>query len=480
MAPKILLTGATGYIGGRLLKALLQSKCSLRCLVRRSPSFLNQEKVQLIEGDICDRAALEKALEGIETAYYLIHSLATSLSKFEAQDRKAAELFAEVAKQKGLKRIIYLGGLGSDKQGPLSPHLRSRQEVGRVLKMSGCEVIEFRASIILGSGSASYEIIRGLVKKLPFMIAPRWVKSLCQPIYIEDVIHYLISALKLPLKESQIVEIGGPDKVGYIDLLKQYAKEAKRPCHILTLPILTPKLSSLWLGLVTPVYAQVGRALIESVKNDTILEDFKAKELFPFDPIDYKTAIHKCIDEEKNPSRNWMSAFSAKGYSIQRLTEGKRIHACSWEGSVAINKPKKTAFEKIRDAKNFHDWVYAKPLWIMRGLIDRLLGGVGFQRKSQLTGPVNIGDIVNFWRVEEIIPEESIRLLAEMNMPGIAHFTFSLKEESASSCKLTLKAEFEAAGLWGLIYWGATYPFHLFIFPGTLKKLKKHIESSVA
>lgn len=480
MNPKILLTGASGYIGGRLLKAFSQDKTSLRCLIRRSASFLTMENVELVEGDIRDRAALENALDGIETAYYLIHSLGTSLSKFEAQDRKAAEVFAEVAKEKGVKRIIYLGGLGSEKKEPLSPHLRSRQEVGRVLKQSGCEVIEFRASIILGSGSASYEIIRGLVRKLPFMIAPRWVKSLCQPIYIEDVIHYLTAALKLSTKESQIIEIGGPDKVGYIDLLKQYAKETNRSCHILTLPILTPKLSSLWLGLVTPVYAQIGRALIESVKNDTVIEDPKAKELFPFEPLDYKTAIHKCIEEEKNPSRNWMSAFSAKGYSIKRLTEGKRVHKCMWEGSVVVNRSQQDAFKQIRDAKNFKDWIYAKPLWILRGLIDRVFGGVGYRRKCQSTGPANVGDIINFWRVEEIMPNESIRLLAEMNMPGIAHFTFSVKEKSPSSCTLHLKAEFEAAGFWGLIYWGATYPFHLFIFPGTLNKLKKQIESRSA
>ena len=487
MSNKVLLTGVSGYIGGQLLDKLLEKGISVRCLVRRPSAYLEGKDIEIAQGDVLDKEALKGALTGIHTAYYLIHSLGTSLSKFEAQDRKAAEQFALIAKKCGVSKIIYLGGLGSEKKHSLSPHLRSRQEVGHLLRKSDACVIEFRASIILGSGSASYEILRALVCKLPFMIAPRWVKSLCQPLFVEDVLRYLIEALDARVSKSEIIEIGGPEQIRYVDLLKEYAHQTNRTCHILILPILTPRLSSLWLGLVTPVYARIGRALIESVKNDTVLENTNAKTLFPFEPIGYKEALKKCILLEDKKTRSWMSAFSSKGYSIKRLTEGKRIRNCKWEGSITINKSREEVFALLLEKKNFHDWVYAQWLWNIRGFLDSLFGGVGFRKSIQQEGPAQVGDILNFWRFEKIEKDSVITLMAEMNMPGIAHFSFLFKDaafnasQQPSTHKVTelfLLAEFKAAGFLGLCYWMLTYPIHFFLFPGTLKKLKRKIESS--
>ena len=468
MTTKILLTGASGYIGGHLLQKLLEKKASVRTLVRTSATFPDRDRVEVVEGDARDPLALEKALAGIETAFYLIHSLGTSSSKFEAQDRKAAELFAASAKASGLKRIIYLSGLGTDGK-ELSPHLRSRQEVGEILRSSGLNVIEFRASIILGNGSASYEIVRSLVRKLPIMIAPRWVKSLCQPIFVEDVLSYLIAALEKSDLPTGIIEIGGKDQARYIDLLCEYARQTGRMCKIWTVPVLTPRLSSLWLGLVTPVYARIGRALIEGVKNDTVVQDIRAKELFPIEPIDYKEAIKRCIAGEKvSPRRSWMSAISAKGYSLKRQLKGKKIHAHCWEGSILIDKA--GFFHQLLQRHILQEGVYARWLWHVRGAIDIAAGGVGL-RDTVGGDSLKVGDIVDWWRVEKIEPGCSITLLAEMRMPGLARFIFAVDGK-----KLKLRAEFQSAGFWGELYWWATYPIHFILFPKTLKRLKRLLE----
>jgi len=468
---KILLTGASGYIGGHLLQKLLEKKVSVRALVRKSATFPEREQVEVVEGDALDEVALKKALGGIETAFYLIHSLGTSASKFEAQDRRAAELFASAAKACGVKRIIYLSGLGAEGK-ELSPHLRSRQEVGEILRASGLRVIEFRASIILGNGSASYEIVRALVRKLPVMVAPRWVKSLCQPIYVEDVLSYLIAALEKPDLSSGIIEIGGGTQAGYIDLLYEYARQTKRMCKVWIVPLLTPWLSSLWLGFITPVYARIGRALIEGIKNDTVVHSTKARELFAIEPIDYKEAIRRCIaDEGKKPRRSWMSAISAKGYSLKRQLEGKKLRMHSWEGSLPVEGAH--LFEKLLQRRVLKEAVYARWLWRVRGFIDLAAGGVGLRNVGGAQR-LEVGDIVDWWRVEKIDAGRSVTLLAEMRMPGIARFVLSIEKE-----ELRLKAEFQSAGFWGELYWWLTYPLHLILFPKTLKYLKQQLEQQV-
>ena len=274
------MTGGTGYIGGRLLKALEAGGRRVRCLARR-PDVLQARTgpgTEVVAGDCLDRSTLRLAMAGVHTAYYLVHSMG-SAGKFEEQDRIAAQNFAEAARESGVQRIIYLGGLG-EVDSSLSSHLRSRHEVGELLRQSGLAVIEFRASIVIGSGSLSFEMIRALVQRLPVMICPRWVSVKAQPIAIEDFVKYLVQALDLPLEGNRVFEIGGADQVSYGDIMREYAKQSGLRRVMISVPVLTPRLSSLWLGLVTPIYARVGRKLIDSLRNPTLVRNPSALETF--------------------------------------------------------------------------------------------------------------------------------------------------------------------------------------------------------
>jgi uncharacterized protein YbjT (DUF2867 family) len=296
--PTILLTGATGYVGGRLLGALELSGKRVRCLARHPDSLAAKVSsgTEVVRGDVLDPGSLRRALHGIDTAYYLVHSMG-SAANFEKEDRVAAKNFGSAARDEGVRRIIYLGGLG-DSSKPLSAHLKSRQEVGAVLRESGVEVIEFRASVIIGSGSLSFELIRALVERLPVMITPRWVSVPAQPIAIDDVLQYLLAAEKLPHGGSRIIEIGGADQVSYGDLMKEYARQRGLRRIMISVPVLTPWLSSLWLGLVTPVFARIGRKLIESIRYPTVLRDQSARETFALRPVGYREAVSAAIRNE--------------------------------------------------------------------------------------------------------------------------------------------------------------------------------------
>lgn len=293
---RILLTGATGYVGGRLLTRLEQAGHQVRCLARR-PEFLIPwvaPGTEVVAGDVSDRDSVSSAMADREVAYYLIHAMG-SAGAFESQDRHAAEQFAEAATRTGLRRIIYLGGLGDSNQ-PLSPHLRSRQEVGEILRRSGAQVIEFRASIVIGSGSLSFELVRALVERLPIMVTPRWVSVPAQPIAIDDVLAYLVAAMEEPISGNPIVEIGGPDQVSYGGLMREYARQRGLWRLMVPVPVLTPWLSSLWLALVTPVYARVGRRLIESIKYPTVVRDGRARQLFPsIQPVSVREAMASAL-----------------------------------------------------------------------------------------------------------------------------------------------------------------------------------------
>src|ERR1039458_4406708 len=268
-ARRILLTGATGYIGGRLLRRLEEQDSPVRCLARR-PEFLQSRvgtQTELARGDVLDPSSLTPAMRGVDTAYYLVHSMG-SLGNFEEQDRQAARNFADAARDASVRRIVYLGGLGEDVD-ELSPHLRSRHEVGDLLRTSGVPVIEFRASIVIGSGSLSFEMIRALVERLPVMVTPRWVRVLAQPIAIDDMLAYLLAALELPGTDSATFEVGGPDVVSYADLMREYARQRGLRRWMIPVPVLTPRLSSLWLGLVTPLFSRGGRRLLDSIPHPT-------------------------------------------------------------------------------------------------------------------------------------------------------------------------------------------------------------------
>ena len=295
-APTVLLTGASGYVGGRLIPLLEQQPVNLRCLARNPDKLrpLVKGTTQVVQGDVLDRPALDAALKGVHTAYYLVHLMSGS-KDFEKDDRQAAKNFADAARQAGVQRIIYLGGLGDDADPKLSPHLRSRHEVGQILRESGVETIEFRAGMVVGAGSASYQLMKSLTDRLPIMLCPRWLTTATQPIAVDDVLAYLLAAKDLRSGESRIFEIGGPDVVTYGDLIREYARQKGLRRWLIFVPILTPYLSGLWLALVTPDSFEVGRHLIEGLKNPTVVLDKSALDVFPIRPMSVKAAIQMAI-----------------------------------------------------------------------------------------------------------------------------------------------------------------------------------------
>jgi uncharacterized protein YbjT (DUF2867 family) len=294
--PVVLLTGASGYVGGRLIPLLEKLPLVLRCLARNPDKLrpLVRDSTQVVRGDVLDPGSLNEALQGVHTAYYLVHLMSGS-KDFEKEDRQAATNFAQAAKKAGVQRIIYLGGLGDDADPKLSPHLRSRHEVGEILRGSGVETIEFRAGMVVGAGSTSYQLMKSLTDRLPVMLCPRWLATATQPIAVEDVLAYLLAAKDLPAGESRIFEIGGPDVVTYGDLIREYARQKGLRRWLISVPVLTPYLSGLWLALVTPATYEVGRHLIEGLKNPTVVLDKKAWEVFPIRPMGVKDAIEKAI-----------------------------------------------------------------------------------------------------------------------------------------------------------------------------------------
>lgn len=295
----VLLTGATGYVGARLLSLLEQQPLSLRCLARNPEALQTQVNAatEIVSGDVLDAPSLRRALDGVHTAYYLVHLMSSS-ADFQKDDRQAAINFGQAAQESGVRRIIYLGGLGDDRDPQLSPHLRSRHEVGQILRDSGVETIEFRASMVIGAGSLSYELMKSLTERLPVMICPRWVSVRTQPIAIDDVLAYLLAAKDLAGKGSRIFEVGGSDVVRYLDMIREYARQRGLHRWLLSVPLLTPYLSGLWLALVTPASYEVGRHLIEGLKNPTVVRDETALEVFPIRPVGSRQAIAEALTEE--------------------------------------------------------------------------------------------------------------------------------------------------------------------------------------
>ena len=474
----VLLTGATGYVGGRLLKALEKEGIHLRCLARR-PGDLKKRvgrRTEIVEGDLQDRDSLEGALNGIECAYYLVHSMASSGSFIE-EDRAAASNFSLAARSCGVRRIVYLGGLAAGNE--LSAHLASRQEVGRILAESGASVIELRASIIIGSGSLSYEMVRALVEKLPVMIAPRWIDVMAQPIAIEDVVAYLLAARTQPIPGSKVFEIGGKDKVSYRGIMSEYARQRGLRRLIITVPVLTPRLSSLWLGLVTPLYARIGRKLIESMRNETICRSDAAAEAFPrIRPRGIREAIERAIvhEDAEFAQTRWSDALSAGGSSRESMgrTQGPRI-VDSRSSPAACSSA--AAFRAVERIGGKTGWYYADWLWQLRGFLDLLAGGVGLRRGRRDPNKLSVGDAVDFWRVESIEPARMLRLHAEMRLPGRAWLQFEI-EGKESHCSIRQTAIFDPVGVLGLAYWCALYPLHVLVFRGMLRGIVRSARAS--
>ncbi|MCS6860964.1 MAG: SDR family oxidoreductase [Abditibacteriales bacterium] len=467
--PLILLTGATGYVGGRLLKALEKERCRVRCLARR-PDFLKPKvaaSTEVVRGDVLDRPSLDAAMRGVGVAYYMVHSMG-SAGSFEEEDRRAARHFGEAARAAGVKRIIYLGGLG-DSKSKLSPHLRSRQEVGEILRQSGVPVIEFRASVIIGSGSLSFELSRALVERLPGMVTPKWVSVPAQPIANEDVIAYLTAAMHLPLTGNRVLEIGGADVVSYAGIMREYARQRGLRVLMIPVPVLTPYLSSLWLGLVTPVYARVGRKLIDSIKHPTIVRDDTALRTFDIRPMGIEEAIRRAlVNEDKEfAETRWSDALSSSGRV--RTWGGVRFGTRLVDSRTAqVNQPPAVAFKPIQRIGGETGWYGCDGLWRLRGFLDMLVGGVGMRRGRRDPQTLRVGDTLDFWRVEAFEPDKRLRLQAEMKLPGRAWLEFEVTgDETASTIRQT--AIFDPVGLFGQIYWYALYPLHRMVFSRMLK-----------
>ena len=467
----VLLTGATGYVGGRLLKALEESQYHLRCLVRR-PELLRprvDSKTDVVKADVLDRSSLIQAMDGVKMAFYLVHSMGSAES-FEENDRIAAQNFGEIAKEAGVERIIYLGGLGNEKE-VLSSHLRSRQEVGYILRASKVPVIEFRASIVIGSGSLSFEMIKSLVERLPVMLIPKWALMSAQPIAIDDLISYLIEALFKIDNSNYLFEIGGYDQVSYLDIMRIYAKSINKRVLMIPVPVLTPYLSSLWLGLVTPLYARIGRKLVESIVHSTVVQDDTALRNFKIKPIGVEEAIQRAIklENKESAASRWYDSTSSSGetnpYKGYRFTE-KLVDA----RTLNINVPPETAFNPIKNIGGEQGWYAWNLLWQLRGLIDLLLGGVGMRRGRSNKDKLIAGEIIDYWRIEKVVPNNFLSLSAEMKLPGRAWLEFEvIGNGSSSTIKQT--AIFEPAGIFGKIYWYSLYPLHQIIFAGMLQAI---------
>ncbi len=476
MKPLILLTGATGYVGGRLLKLLEAENHSIRCIARR-PEFLQSRiasEVEVVAGDLLDADSLERALEGVHTAYYLVHSMG-SAHDFEETDRKAAENFAKAAHSQKVQRIIYLGGLGSPGV-KLSPHLRSRQEVGKILRQAGVPVIEFRASIILGSGSLSFEMIRALVERLPIMITPRWVSILSQPISVNDLLQYLRSALDLPISRSSIFEIGGPDRVSYGELMGEYARQRGLRRFMISIPLLTPRLSSLWLGLVTPLYARVGRNLLDSIRHPTVVQDDTALRVFSVQPVGTVEAIARALrnEDREYAETHWSDPVSSSGPASRwgGMRFGNRLIDSH---QIQVSAPPHVAFLPIQKIGGSTGWYFGNWIWRIRGWMDLLMGGVGMRRGRRNTDGVRTGDIIDCWRVEAFEPGCRLRLAAELKLPGRAWLEFKVTE-SGNGSLIRQTATFDPIGLCGNLYWYLAYPLHQVVFAGMLSGIARAAE----
>jgi len=479
--PLILLTGVTGYVGGRLAGRLEERGQRVRAMSRRPDHADHQtaDTTESVYGDALARESLDAAMAGVHTACYLIHSLGSG-EDFEQLEQQAATNFADAAREAGVRRIVYLGGLGDHPES--SPHLRSRRRVGRILA-DAVPTIEFRASIIIGSGSLSFELIRSLARRLPLMVVPRWGYTQTQPISIEDVLDYLVAGLDLELDEGEqhrVYEIGGPDRVSYVDLMQLYARQRGLRRLMIPVPVLTPRLSSLWLGLVTPVYARVGRKLIESTETSMLVRDDRALRDFDLEPRGVDAALERALvrEDEDFARTRWNDALSAAGepHSYGGVQFGSRLI----DSRVAeVDAAPADAFAPIRRVGGRSGWYYGNFLWRIRGFLDLLVGGVGLRRGRRDPDHLQPGETVDFWRVEQVDPPNLLRLRAEMKVPGRAWLQFEVEPTDRGS-RIRQTAIFDPTGLLGLMYWYALWPLHGFVFRGMLRGVAQRAEAEAA
>jgi uncharacterized surface protein with fasciclin (FAS1) repeats/uncharacterized protein YbjT (DUF2867 family) len=417
-------------------------------------------------------------MAGVHTAYYLVHSMGAT-EDFAALDRDAAREFGRAARDAGVRRIIYLGGLGEPSD-DLSAHLKSRQETGDILRQSGVPVVEFRASIVIGSGSLSFEMVRALVERLPVLVCPKWVAVAAQPIGIEDVTSYLVAALDLPEGEAGVFPIGGPDVVSYGDIMREYARQRGLRRILISVPVLTPRLSSLWLGLVTPLYARVGRKLIDSLRNPTIVRGDSALGTFPVRPRSLRETIARAarLEDTEQAATRWSDALSSGGVRPARWGGARLGTRIVDSRAVTVEAPPFAAFAPVRRIGGAQGWYCGNALWRLRGFLDLLVGGIGMRRGRRDPDVPHPGDALDCWRVEAYEPDCLLRLAAEMKIPGRAWLQFEVTPRTGGGSEIRQTAIFDPCGLAGLLYWYALYPLHAFIFHGMLAGIAARASSA--
>ena len=479
-APRVLVLGATGYLGGRLVPRLLTAGYRVRALTRGAARLEGapwHDDVEVVDGDASDPKALARALDGIDIVYYLIHSMSTGRD-FADVDRGIARGVAEAARAAGVKQVIYLGGL-HPRDVPLSPHLSSRREVGEILLASETPTLVFQAGVVIGSGSASFEMIRHLTEVLPVMPAPRWVRNRIQPIAVRDVLHYLLAAARLPEPVNRAVDIGGPDVLRYGQMMNAYAVVAGLPQRrIIALPVLTPRLASLWVGLVTPVPQRIARPLVESLQQECIMQDHVIDDLIPPPEAgltSYRDAVRLALGriEMDAVETSWVDG------RVPRAPSDPMPSDPDWSGrTVFVDARERTTgasptavWRVISQIGGARGWYSASILWALRGVMDRMLGGVGLQRgrRSRLT--VRLGDAIDFWRVEAVEPGRLLRLRAEMRVPGDAWLELSVDPTHDGGATYRQRAVFFPRGLGGRLYWLSMLPFHGLIFAGMVNEI---------
>lgn len=467
----ILVTGVTGYVGGLLVKELKKEGHKKRFLVRNPGAIDSKEfpGVEIVKCDVLKAESLQPVMQGVHTAFYLMQSMGETRD-FEETDRIMARKFGEHAKKAGVKRIIYLGGLGEGKN--ISPHLRSRQEVGEILRQSGVPVIEFRASIIIGAGSASFEIIRAVAERLLVIFAPKWSKNECQPIYIGNVISYLIASLDLPIRESRIYEIGSPDVTCYVCLMQYYSKLRKLPHLFVQLPLLTPRLAGYGLIFTNPSLIKVGRPLLEGLRTRTVVNDNSAVKEFGIIPLSSERAIETALNKEDDEFAT--SSWCKKLAGIERKPYGGLKYGHRYVDSyfMHVDRPPEQVFKPIKCIGGDTGWYVGHTLMRIRGFFDALAGGPGWPRCRPDSDDLQCGDSIDNWRVTEYIPNHRLGLEAWMKLPGRAWLDFEVCPEGDGS-QLRITAIFDPKGVLGLLYWFAIYPFHGYIFRNMVKEIAK-------